>query len=593
MEVEAKFAAADERVLERLAAAGVLGGCSLGPVVTREVDDTYLDTPDRALLAWGCTCRHRETEDAVSRRSVRSGGQGFDLQQPPRALITVKSIETADKAVFSREEFEVEVGADRLQPHEWPDSRARARVNDVVGGRALVPLLRLSQVRRTRLLSCAGRTCAELFLDRVRVTGRVGVHRFFEVELELAPDGSEAEFRSACEALAAEAGLMPSDRPKFLRALALLEADAAVSTSASATAAPGPPHRAAAPTGCGHAVAGSAKEGKARPGVRSTDTMAEAADKILSFHLERMIEHEEGTRLGEDIEELHDMRVATRRMRAAFRLLTPFLDADSTRPFVKALRRTGRSLGAVRDLDVFRQKADAYLRGLPEGHDRDLAPLFATWQGEYARHRAGMLTYLDGSRYRAFREDFSQFLSMPGAGALPVVFDDGRVRPYRVRDVLPYLVYEHAAEVWAYDGHMTDEAPVPLVRFHRLRIAAKALRYSLEFFQEVLGPEAKDLISATKRLQDHLGDLQDAVVACDVLQAYLTWGSWGTPPADKRASRRPSVTGPGEIGAPGVAALLAVRRAELQDRVDTFPEAWADVTGSAFRHRLAAVLTGV
>ena len=54
------------------------------------------------------------------------------------------------------------------------------------------------------------------------------------------------------------------------------------------------------------------------PGVGANDSMAQAAQKILAFQFDRVEKHEAGTLEGTDTEELHDMRVATRRMRAAF-----------------------------------------------------------------------------------------------------------------------------------------------------------------------------------------------------------------------------------------------------------------------------------
>ena len=56
------------------------------------------------------------------------------------------------------------------------------------------------------------------------------------------------------------------------------------------------------------------------PGVLASDNVAEAGRKVLRFHLARMIAREPGTREGSDPEELHGMRVATRRMRAAWRV---------------------------------------------------------------------------------------------------------------------------------------------------------------------------------------------------------------------------------------------------------------------------------
>jgi CHAD domain-containing protein len=595
--------------------------------------------------------------------------------------MTIKSLAIGGGGVFRREELEVELAEASLQPDEWPEGPARDRVIGLVGEEFLMPMLHLAQTRRTRSLTAEDRVVARMFLDDVRVTGSGRQHGFMEVEVELDLAGTEAELASVVDALSAEDGLAPADRPKFLRALALVESEegtglllphelvvsrriaeledaygrrarallalhegatqveageragfssrwarhwlaefrrerlgifpgeafeglwpAGAAEPAPAGAAEPAPAEAAEPAPAGArgvdeavvaeparplAVAPrTSKERKTRPGVRATDTMAAAADKILLFHLERMIESEEGTRLGQDIEELHDMRVATRRMRAALRLLDPFLDAESMRPFLKALRRTGRTLGAVRDLDVFREKSEHYLQGLPDGHLADLEPLFSAWEEEHTLRRTEMLAYLDGHTYSSFKERFARFLDEPGAGAMKVVFDTGEVRPYRVADVVPYLLYEHAAQVWAYDEH-TKGPLVPLVRFHNLRMASKGLRYAFEFFQEVLGPGAKDLINAIKRLQDHLGDLQDAVVTCNVLRDYLMWGTWG-PPNEGKVTMPESV-----VVAPGVAAYMAARQAELQRLVNTCPGVWADVCGPDFRRRLAGMVAEV
>ena len=131
--------------------------------------------------------------------------------------------------------------------------------------------------------------------------------------------------------------------------------------------------------------------------------MTEAAAKTLRFHLAKMLEHEEGTRLGEDPEELHDMRVSTRRMRMALRVFADYLDPDVLRPVLKGLRRTGRTLGAVRDLDVFDEKTQVYLDGLPDERAGDLDGLLEAWKAERDKQREHLVAYLDGKRYRTLR----------------------------------------------------------------------------------------------------------------------------------------------------------------------------------------------
>ena len=219
------------------------------------------------------------------------------------------------------------------------------------------------------------------------------------------------------------------------------------------------------------------------PPVRSDEAMSEAGREVLHTHFTRMLANEAGTRQGEDIEALHDMRVSTRRMRAAYQVFQPYFDKEAIAPFNKALRRTGRTLGAVRDLDVLLEKAEAYQAGLAEGGGGALEPLLADWRTRREVARRQMLEYLDSSSYRRFVADFGSFLTTAGAGALPR--DPGESTPYQVRHVVPRLVFTAYEAVRAYET-ILDAAPI--TTYHRLRIDFKRLRYGLEFFRSVLGP---------------------------------------------------------------------------------------------------------
>jgi len=312
--------------------------------------------------------------------------------------------------------------------------------------------------------------------------------------------------------------------------------------------------------------------------------MAEAARKILLFHFLRMLYHEPGTREGTDIEELHDMRVATRRMRAALQLFAPYIDHAQYAPFAKELRRTGRVLGAVRDLDVFWEKTKQYLETLPVERRNELEPLRLAWEAERDRARQKMLAHLDSERYALFRDRFGRFLQTPGAGAPAPFSQDGLPAPRHLRYILPVVIYHRLAEVRAFDEWVTS-TDVPLERFHQLRIALKGLRYALEFFEEVLGPETAGLIEQVKCLQDHLGNLQDAVVACNLLRDFLTWGTWGH---DEKRKRLVLPSNP--VVAPGVATYLAARQTELRDLLTSFPQVWAPVRSPEFARYMAAAL---
>ena len=318
--------------------------------------------------------------------------------------------------------------------------------------------------------------------------------------------------------------------------------------------------------------------------VKPTDSMAWLACRIFSFQFSCMLFHEEGTVKGEEIEELHDMRVAVRRMRAASRVFEDYLEPGQLEPHLKGLGRTLGSLGEVRDLDVFREKAEEYLKILPSGHEHDLDPLFAVLAEEREKARKNMLDYLDSEKYSHFKKDLSDALSSPENLALPVTNRKHDALPHRVREVLPSILYSRLADISAYSEWV--EGPyLPVERLHRLRIVAKGMRYTLEFFESVLGEDAKALIKEFKTFQDHLGNLHDAVIAVNLLGSCLRNGEWGSAENGKASGKNRF-----SEGVQGIEAYLTYREEELQMLLNTFPDAWERIWNGDFRERIQSAV---
>jgi CHAD domain-containing protein len=248
----------------------------------------------------------------------------------------------------------------------------------------------------------------------------------------------------------------------------------------------------------------------------AADTMAEAGRKVLLAEFIRMLRHEGGSRTGEDIEDVHDMRVAIRRMRSTFRLLKPYFPTKDVRDFNDELRRIAATLGDVRDLDVLIQDLGEYQASLPKAKKTAFAAKIAEFDQMRESARAELVVVLDGKRYRRFLKSFAKFLTTP-VEAAPLA---GSVIPIQVRHVLPGLIYDRLASVLAYDDvlDMTDEDDTML---HALRIEFKRLRYAVSLFEGVLGSKIGDFIDELKTIQDCLGGLQDAVTARARLENFL------------------------------------------------------------------------
>lgn len=632
MEVEAKYTVADAETLERLTMTPALAGYELEAGEARHDRDTFLDTEDRRVLAAGYYLRRRETgggvkltlkqlvqdEGGVLRREELEALVAADVplaewpQGQLRARVEALAGDAALDAflaleqdrvarlVFDGEREVAELSLDDVRvtvdgaESRWfeveVELRGEGRDDDLerltaalAGEPGLVPESRAKFARALELVEgVAPASAADEAASpagRLLPPGERAVHEAFA-----AGDGPDARRAAALLALddglvaakaAARAGLS-TRRVRYWAAryraegVGIYRAEAAAGGAAPAVAET--PRSAPADD-----------DKKKRPGILATDSMAEAAVKTLAFHLERMLEKEQGTRLGEDSEELHVMRVSTRRMRMALRVFEEYLDREALRPVLKGLRRTGAVLGAVRDLDVFQEKTQHYVDGLPAECAGDLDGLLAACRAERDKQREHLVAYLDGDRYRRFVERFRETLERPLHEI--AAQHTGDPRPMRVAQVLPGVLYRDMGVVWAFEGRV-DGPDTPLPEFHALRKGCKGLRYTLEFFEDVLGLGARPLIKKVKNLQDHLGDLQDAVVTCGILRDYLTWGTW-------RHSGH-SLPGPIEIiVAPGEARYMAVRQEEMERLVRTFPDVWPTVAGPEFSRELATVIADI
>lgn len=309
-------------------------------------------------------------------------------------------------------------------------------------------------------------------------------------------------------------------------------------------------------------------------GLDPDDLLSEAGRKTLRFHFARMLGQEAGTREGVDIEALHRMRVASRRLRAAFDVYADAFEPGALKWYRKGLRLAGQTLGKVRDLDVFMEKAGSYAAELTEERRQGMAAVLAVWEAEREAAQRDLIEYLDGKEWAEFKRKFNIFINTPGAGAR--LFPENQPVPRTARELVPALIYERLAAVRAYAPLIAANPPVETL--HMLRIEFKKLRYTVEYFEEILGKRARDVINEIKLLQDHLGDLQDAEVASALL-------------ADLYAKMQASAETPADVLAE-LAGYLAYRQTERGRLIAGFPMVWRrhfDRVG--FRRMLATTIS--
>ena len=409
-----------------------------------EITDRYFDTADLALKEAGLGARLRTVGSATT--------------------LTVKQTIDVGDGLHRRLELEAPATRD-LEPGTWPESEARARLMDLIAGKRLIERFVIGQERRERaVLMDAALALASIDEGEVEFLGvPAGALRVFEIELV---DGDVDALRQAALRVVASGQVRAEERSKLE-----LAADMA---AAAARVAP-------------------------------DDSWADAARKLLRRHLVRMLEREGATRAG-DVTALKQMRVATRRMRATWRVFGTAFAGGHARHFDENLRHVAALLGTVRDLDVLLETV--------EGRD-EVAAMAASWRARRDAAFEELMRFLDSRTYDRFVDDF-----LAGTGARGY-WSAGKHAHERVASGAPTRL--ERARQRMLDAAATASGSNEAAAWHNLRITAKRLRYTLEAFREVLDERAAtDFIERLRTLQDTLGDMNDASVAAREAASWLT-----------------------------------------------------------------------
>ena len=235
------------------------------------------------------------------------------------------------------------------------------------------------------------------------------------------------------------------------------------------------------------------------------DSAAAAARAVVRYHLHAFASAEPAARAGE-IEPVHQLRVATRRLRAALRLFAPLLPARFATAAHRDLAWLARAIGAVRDLDVLSELVRKQAARLEPELRRASGPLGVALHEQRAQALAALGTTLDSRRGRRLLERLAAFAD----SRAPVG------RGARLGDVAPDLLRPHVRAVARAGRRLGPDAEA--AELHRLRVRTKRLRYALETLRSLGDRSTRELLGRLGGLQDTLGKGQDAVTAIDWLR---------------------------------------------------------------------------
>ena len=472
-EVEWQLACTDLPAVRRwLAEHGTIDGLVLEPRSTLQIFDTYLDTKDWRIHRAGFALR------------IRSGSG------KPEA--TLKSLHSASAEVADRLELSETLENGEADSIKYSVGPVGVRVQAVSGARALQPLfeLRTSRQRFAIRREDDVQQLGEIALDETTISRPQGAPEtsMQRVEVEALTDSHEA-LLSLVKTLRSDCALEAAPDTKYsysLKSVGLV-----------------PPAAAIAPRT-----------------VDASMTVSEVAMVNLRRYWSDWQRHEPGARLGDDPEELHDLRVAGRRLDAVLRQFRRSLPESLLR--IRAtLKSVLRALGSVRDLDVALSELESFSHKLPKSERKSAEPLKQHLVSERGRARAQMLRVLDSIWVRQHLQEMRIVLAAPLAAAQ-------RSSPPLALHAAPKLIRRRYRKLRKHAEHLKLHSPME--EFHEVRGQVKKLRYVLEAVAVIYGQPADEMLRALRRWQETLGVQQDAAVASVRLNVLAGAPPKGIPP---------------------------------------------------------------
>jgi CHAD domain-containing protein len=248
---------------------------------------------------------------------------------------------------------------------------------------------------------------------------------------------------------------------------------------------------------------------------------------VLRAKLEEMCRLREAALDFSDIEGVHKMRVASRRLRSALRDFQPYLSKPVSPQRLKAV---ARALGAVRDEDVALEMVGELAAEADEEAREGIELLAARRRARREKARARLAAAISVAALGELREKFTVQLSRAAAedgagaaagvervaerrGALPLRFGDagGRILRERFRELK--------------GSARSLYRPFEVEPLHETRIRAKRLRYAIELFTQCWGEPVAPYAAEIAKLQKYLGELHDCDVWIDDLSRRLGRGA--------------------------------------------------------------------
>ena len=431
--------------------------------VTRTYLSIYYDTADLALLKAGMALRVRRVGRGWS-QTIKGGGQ-------------------VQGGLHQRQEWEYPVASPEPDLGVIKDTAFAAELNRIIGKEKLLPVFATEFRRTIWNLAFSGGGLVEMALDQGEVRSGQHSEPISEVELELKGGASNSLYDIAL-ALLEKVPLVPGSVSKAERGYKLYLQEEPAPVKASAT------------------------------GMTPGMTAGQMLQCILGNCIEHLQRNRRGMLLGKDPEYLHQMRVAVRRIRSALSLFDEIIPRESMNEIGGELKWLGTELGKGRDWDVFATEtlrlAREHFSGqqkLPTASRRtsklrnqyDLEARQAVASKRYAHLVLILGRWINEMAWlKTCKAEQQRKLAFPGKD-------------------LAFDLLKRAEQKLHRRGKHIDS--LGMKKLHLVRIAAKKLRYAVEFFMELYPPKkARRYLAALTEMQDILGTLNDSAIAYRLLE---------------------------------------------------------------------------
>jgi len=223
----------------------------------------------------------------------------------------------------------------------------------------------------------------------------------------------------------------------------------------------------------------------------------------------------DGVKAGEDLEYVHRMRVASRRMRSALTLFSSCFNKQRFKEISKDVRAVTRSLGEARDTDV---QLEALAKEAPKFSSRNHAPGFKRLVMRLEQKRQAQQAKVISSMEQLEKDGVLEKIAETTG---PLAEQAGSVYLYSPGLYAKAFdgIQNRLEELYSHEKFIYD--PTNVAELHAMRISAKRLRYSLEAFEELYGEPLKPYISEVKKLQDVLGWIHDLDVWTEMIPVFI------------------------------------------------------------------------